>query len=123
MQYACAPVMKARTQSERGDSCEQVERQKRQYQGCIIFDAGLRFSTIGRTLKKSRFRAEIDPEACTGCQDCVERCFFDAIEMKKHPPEKKLKATVDPEKCFGCGLCAVVCDPGAITMKLARVEA
>jgi hypothetical protein len=25
----------------------------------------------------------------------VERCFFDAIEMKKHPPEKKLKAIVD----------------------------
>ena len=49
--------------------------------------------------------------------------FFDAIEMKKHPTEKKLKATVDPEKCFGCGLCAVVCDPGAATMKLARVEA
>ena len=90
---------------------------------CIIFDAGLRFGTIGRTLEKSRFRAEIDPEACTGCQDCVERCFFDAVEMKKHPTEKKLKAAVDPEKCFGCGLCTVVCDPGAITMKLAWVEA
>ncbi|MBM4461896.1 MAG: 4Fe-4S dicluster domain-containing protein [Chloroflexi bacterium] len=90
---------------------------------CIIFDAGLRFGTIGRTLEKSRFRAEIDPQACDGCQDCVERCFFDAIEMKKHASEKKLKAAVDPEKCFGCGLCAIVCDPGAITMKLAGVDA
>ena len=85
---------------------------------CMLFDPGLRFGTIGQVLEKSRFRAEVNGDLCTGCQDCVERCFFDAVEMKKSPPAKKLKATVDTEKCFGCGLCAVVCEPGAIAMKL-----
>lgn len=86
---------------------------------CAIFNAGLRFGTIGQILEKSRFRARIDQGLRTGCQECVERCFFDAIEMAKPSTGKKLKATVDEGMCFGCGLCAVVCDPGAITMKLA----
>ena len=87
---------------------------------CDIFAAGLHYGTIDKILEKSRFRAEIDQDLCTGCQDCVERCFFGAIEMQKPPSGKKLKAALDPEKCFGCGLCVVGCEPGAITMKLAQ---
>ena len=49
----------------------------------------------------------MDQDSCTGCQDCVERCFFNAIEMKKFPSAKKLKASVDREKCFGCGVLRV----------------
>jgi len=85
---------------------------------CDIFALGMELGNIEQILEKSRFRAEVDQELCTGCQDCVERCFFEAIEMKQSPPSKKLKAMIDKEKCFGCGLCAVVCEPEAITMKL-----
>jgi Pyruvate/2-oxoacid:ferredoxin oxidoreductase delta subunit/predicted transcriptional regulator len=85
---------------------------------CALFAIGLELGNMEQILEKSRFRAEIDQELCTGCQDCVERCFFEAIEMVKSPPSKKLKATIDKEKCFGCGLCAIVCDPGAIAMKV-----
>jgi len=73
---------------------------------------------------KSRFIALVDQEACIGCQTCVDRCPFDAIEMVK--PEdaaksKKLKARVDPEACFGCGVCVVGCDKTqALSMKLVR---
>ena len=87
---------------------------------CVIFDAGLRYGTIGQLLEKSRFRAVVDQELCTGCQDCVERCFFDAIEMVKPDGGKKLKAAVDSDKCFGCGLCVIVCEPGAIAMELSQ---
>lgn len=87
---------------------------------CDIFALGMELGTTEQILQKSRFRAEVDQELCTGCQDCVERCFFEAIEMKQSPPSKKLKATLDKEKCFGCGLCAVVCEPEAITMKLVQ---
>jgi len=87
---------------------------------CDIFAIGIRVGTIEQILEKSRFRTEVDQELCNGCQDCVERCFFEAIEMKDSPPSKKLKATIDEGKCFGCGLCAIVCEPEAITMKLVQ---
>jgi len=87
---------------------------------CDIFAIGMEVGNIEQILQKSRFRAEVDQERCTGCQDCVERCFFEAIEMEKSPRSKKLKATVDKEKCFGCGLCVIVCEPEALTMKLLK---
>jgi len=87
---------------------------------CVIFDAGLRYGTIGQLLEKSRFRAKVDRDACTGCQDCVERCFFGAIDMVKPAEGGIAVATVDESKCFGCGLCTLVCEPGAIAMRPAQ---
>jgi len=48
--------------------------------------------------------ARIDPELCTGCGTCVERCRFGAMRMG---PEGK--AVVDELRCEGCGLCFLVC--------------
>jgi electron transport complex protein RnfB len=84
---------------------------------CIYLDSGLKLGTVSRTLERSHLRAEVDPGICNGCQDCVDRCFFEAIEMKRTPTGKKLKAAVDVDKCFGCGVCAVACDLSAIEMK------
>jgi Pyruvate/2-oxoacid:ferredoxin oxidoreductase delta subunit len=72
------------------------------------------------TLAPSRFRAVIHREACSGCQTCVERCHFDAIEMQKMPNSKKLKANITNEKCMGCGLCVIKCPQNAITLELIR---
>ena len=58
----------------------------------------------------------MDSAACTGCQTCLERCPFEALDMVKVPGEKKLKAEVEPEKCFGCGVCVVGCESGAIRL-------
>jgi len=63
---------------------------------------------------KGGFRACVEPEACTGCQDCVERCQFEAIAMQPQAGSKKLKAHVDTGKCWGCGACVVKCGPNAI---------
>lgn len=73
-------------------------------------------------LTRSRYVTRVDLELCTGCQDCVERCPFDAIEMTKHPQHKRLKAAVDEEKCFGCGVCVVGCAPEAMRMEAVRPE-
>lgn len=84
---------------------------------------------IGKAWEKSRFEAVIDQDKCDGCQDCIDRCQFDAIELVK--PEKaakgkkskKLKALVDAEKCWGCGVCVLGCkEVKAIGFKLVRPE-
>ena len=84
---------------------------------CGIFDAGLKFGTLDRILEKAHVRAEVDVDLCNGCQDCVERCYFGAIEMQKSAASKKLKAVVNTDKCFGCGACVLGCEVGAIAMK------
>lgn len=75
---------------------------------------------IAKHWAKSRFQARVEQELCTGCQKCIERCMFGAIDMVKTPGSKKLKAIVDPEICFGCGVCVLKCEPAALSMKTVR---
>ena len=88
---------------------------------CMIYipidQAGL---SIGKVWEKSRYQAYVNQEDCDGCQICVDRCLFDAIEMERPEGSKKYKATVDAEKCFGCGSCVVGCETAALQMKVAR---
>jgi NAD-dependent dihydropyrimidine dehydrogenase PreA subunit len=78
---------------------------------------------LGKAWQKSRFIAVADDEKCIGCQECVDRCQFDAIEMVRieGSKSKKRKARVNPEACYGCGACVVGCDKAnALSMKLVR---
>jgi MinD superfamily P-loop ATPase len=50
-------------------------------------------------------KAYIDPERCTQCGDCLERCRFGAIS-----PD----LVVDPLQCEGCAVCHHFCPAGAI---------
>lgn len=68
----------------------------------------------------NRFAAVVDDAACIGCQDCVDKCMFNAIEMKKAAGSKKLKATIDKEKCRGCGVCVVGCKQKAMRLDIIR---
>ncbi|MFH2130865.1 MAG: 4Fe-4S binding protein [bacterium] len=64
----------------------------------------------------SRFTAVVDPDSCTACEICLDRCYFDAISLESGVSE------IDEAKCMGCGLCAVTCEDNAITMKQIRSE-
>ena len=68
----------------------------------------------------SRYRAVVDEELCTGCQDCVEICPYEAIDMKKGKDSKKLKASINAENCKGCGLCIIGCEQRALQFEIAR---
>ncbi|GAB4314840.1 MAG: 4Fe-4S binding protein [Promethearchaeota archaeon] len=54
----------------------------------------------------------IDPDACSGCGTCVERCPMDAIALNDDGVAER-----DADSCFGCGVCARFCPEGAISLK------
>ena len=89
---------------------------------CCEFFLSAKFANvpIESLLEKSRYEALVDEEKCKGCQTCLERCHFDAIELYKPAGSKKYKARVIAEKCFGCGVCVVGCKEGAIKLREVR---
>lgn len=50
-------------------------------------------------------KAVVDPERCTGCGECIERCRYGAISDR---------FVVDGLQCEGCGVCVHFCPVGAI---------
>jgi electron transport complex protein RnfB len=56
------------------------------------------------------YTAEIDPDLCTGCGDCMEKCQMDAISEGEGISE------IVDGRCIGCGLCVPVCPTEAITL-------
>lgn len=60
---------------------------------------------------KTYYQAQIDPESCTSCQVCFERCPMEAINEGDETSE------IDYTRCIGCGLCISVCPENAISLK------
>ncbi|MBN1190364.1 MAG: 4Fe-4S binding protein [Dehalococcoidales bacterium] len=87
---------------------------------CNVMGATIRTGTVRELRSPSRWRARVDESECVGCQTCIDRCFFDAIEMKKVSGSKKMKAFIDIEKCMGCGLCVLGCEQKAIKFDLVK---
>ncbi|MFX1375241.1 MAG: DUF362 domain-containing protein [Promethearchaeota archaeon] len=58
----------------------------------------------------TNYYAEVDEDACIGCETCVERCNMDAIEVED------AIAHVDLTKCIGCGVCVPTCTSEAIKL-------
>ena len=87
---------------------------------CLVLNPAIRAGNIHQALAPSRFLSKVDSETCNGCEECVSRCFFDAIEMKDLPGSNMPRAVINPDNCVGCGLCVLECGPGAITMELIR---
>ena len=54
----------------------------------------------------------VDEELCVGCEECMEVCVFNGMEMEDGI------AKVNQEKCLGCGRCERVCPNGAISITL-----
>jgi heterodisulfide reductase subunit A-like polyferredoxin len=63
-------------------------------------------------LASSGYLAQVDPELCDACGDCVETCQFQAISLGESC------SVVDEDACMGCGLCVSHCMQGAVTLVL-----
>jgi ferredoxin len=87
---------------------------------CSVFEPALESNNVNKVVSPSRFRAAVDQDLCTGCQVCIERCKFDAIEMTRPFGSKKMKSSVVADKCLGCGACVVGCKFKALTLELVR---
>jgi Pyruvate/2-oxoacid:ferredoxin oxidoreductase delta subunit len=59
----------------------------------------------------SGFEPNVDPDLCTACETCVERCPSEALAMGEDDLPR-----VDLDRCFGCAVCATGCPSGAIAM-------
>ncbi|MHB0870249.1 MAG: 4Fe-4S binding protein [Chloroflexota bacterium] len=66
---------------------------------------------IENSVARATYLAEIDPERCTGCGNCLQRCQVKAIA------EAEGVAVVDANRCIGCGLCVTGCSAGAVALR------
>lgn len=84
---------------------------------CCINWPGPRTSPVNFSAP-SRFTAVVDPDLCTACETCLDRCYFEAITMEGEDDT----ALINADLCMGCGLCAVTCPSGAMTLEETRSE-
>jgi Pyruvate/2-oxoacid:ferredoxin oxidoreductase delta subunit len=73
---------------------------------------------VKKFVAPSRFKAKVDPELCTACETCADRCFFDAVSMEG----RNDKAFIVADKCMGCGICVPTCPGDAIIYEEVRPE-
>jgi NAD-dependent dihydropyrimidine dehydrogenase PreA subunit len=91
-------------------------------------------------LAKTPFIAEVDPELCDYCGECLRACNVkciglgnprearprvsprreaeaDGASVREAPNQRRRWAEVDADVCLGCGVCLPVCEHGAIALK------
>jgi electron transport complex protein RnfB len=64
----------------------------------------------------TNYYAEINPDACTGCQTCMERCQLEAPFMTDGV------MAINLDRCIGCGNCVVTCESNAIRLRKKETE-
>ncbi|MBN1191198.1 MAG: 4Fe-4S binding protein [Dehalococcoidales bacterium] len=87
---------------------------------CVVLGPAIRSGRLRQLYAPSRYVATVDTDKCSGCQQCIKRCFFNAIEMRLTTSSKKKKAHILRDFCMGCGSCIVGCKQNALTFELVR---
>ncbi|OPY82040.1 MAG: ferredoxin [Syntrophorhabdus sp. PtaU1.Bin153] len=58
----------------------------------------------------TNYYAAVNPDECTGCEFCADRCQVDALRIDKSLGIPR----INPDRCIGCGNCVSSCPPRAI---------
>ena len=66
---------------------------------------------IANAVARSAFVNTVDDELCMGCEDCVDYCQFDALEL-----DSDSIMQVNRVRCVGCGVCVPACPEDALTL-------
>ncbi len=66
---------------------------------------------IANSVAAANYYAVIDPDSCSGCGVCIDRCQVHAIS------DLNGIAFVDLDHCIGCGLCVSGCTSGAARLE------
>jgi len=61
---------------------------------------------------RAEYIAQVDPDACLGCRECMRVCQFGAIVYSA----ATRKVAIDQKRCYGCGICRSVCKKKAIRL-------
>jgi Na+-translocating ferredoxin:NAD+ oxidoreductase subunit B len=62
---------------------------------------------IANVVARSAFINQVEQALCSGCEDCVKLCQFNALSVDN-------VALVDEVRCVGCGVCVLACSTGAL---------
>ena len=87
---------------------------------CVVLGPAIASGRLRQLYAPSRYLAVVDEQKCAGCQECLDRCFFNAITMRLTATSKKKKAHITRQYCMGCGSCVVGCKQKALTFELVR---
>jgi NAD-dependent dihydropyrimidine dehydrogenase PreA subunit len=61
---------------------------------------------------RAEYVAEIDPDLCSGCRQCMRLCQFGALGYSA----SNKKVVIDQAHCYGCGICRSACKANAIRL-------
>jgi len=59
---------------------------------------------------RAEYVAQVDPDACVGCRQCMRLCQFGAMSYSA----SNRKVSIDQRWCYGCGICRSACAKSAI---------
>lgn len=62
---------------------------------------------------RAEYVADINPDECTGCRECMRVCQFGAIIYSA----SNKKAVIEQRRCYGCGVCRSTCKKNVIRLK------
>ncbi|HNW76323.1 MAG TPA: CoB--CoM heterodisulfide reductase iron-sulfur subunit A family protein [Bacteroidales bacterium] len=75
----------------------------------------------GDTMQKDPMISTVNTDNCSGCQNCIKVCPYQAITAEEIPvargsKEMRIVAKINEGVCQGCGSCAAVCRSMAISL-------
>jgi len=82
---------------------------------CDRSDCGAMRATVTNgfpVMFRAEYVAEVDPDLCNGCRQCMRVCQFGAIGYSA----ANKRIFIDPLRCYGCGICRASCTKDAIQL-------